>query len=70
MILCVALMFRYSFNMEKEARQIEEAVRAVLDAGIRTSDLGGHSGTKEFGDAVVAALRGEVPRGAVSIANN
>lgn len=66
MILCVALMFRYSFNMEKEARQIEEAVRAVLDAGIRTSDLGGNSGTKEFGDAVVAALRDEVPGKAAS----
>ncbi|KAL2819105.1 Isopropylmalate dehydrogenase-like domain-containing protein [Aspergillus granulosus] len=60
MILCVALMFRYSFNMETEARQIEDAVRAVLDKGIRTSDLGGKSGTKEFGDAVVAALEGKL----------
>jgi 3-isopropylmalate dehydrogenase len=60
MILCVALMFRYSFNMETEARQIEDAVRAVLDKGIRTSDLGGTTGTKEFGDAVVAALQGKL----------
>lgn len=52
-------MFRYSFNMEIEARQIEDAVRAVLDKGIRTPDLGGKSGTKEFGDAVVAALKGK-----------
>ncbi|GAQ38556.1 3-isopropylmalate dehydrogenase [Aspergillus niger] len=59
MILCVSLMFRYSFNMEIEARQIEDAVRAVLDKGIRTPDLGGKSGTKEFGDAVVAALKGK-----------
>ncbi|KAL4918824.1 Isopropylmalate dehydrogenase-like domain-containing protein [Aspergillus aurantiobrunneus] len=58
MILCVALMFRYSFNMESEARQIEDAVRTVLDKGIRTPDLGGKCGTKEFGDAVVAALQG------------
>ncbi|KAL2826636.1 Isopropylmalate dehydrogenase-like domain-containing protein [Aspergillus cavernicola] len=57
MILCVAMMFRYSFNMETEARRIEDAVRTVLDQGIRTADLGGKSGTKEFGDAVVAALR-------------
>ncbi|KAL3481772.1 Isopropylmalate dehydrogenase-like domain-containing protein, partial [Aspergillus californicus] len=56
MILCVAMMFRYSFNMETEARRIEDAVRTVLDQGIRTADLGGKSGTKEFGDAVVAAL--------------
>ncbi|KAL3433215.1 hypothetical protein BDV09DRAFT_112989 [Aspergillus tetrazonus] len=60
MILCVALMFRYSFNMEAEARQIENAVRTVLDKGIRTSDLGGSTGTREFGDAVVAALKGEL----------
>ncbi|OJJ67071.1 hypothetical protein ASPBRDRAFT_34384 [Aspergillus brasiliensis CBS 101740] len=57
MILCVSLMFRYSFNMESEARQIENAVRKVLDKGVRTPDLGGTSGTREFGDAVVAVLQ-------------
>ncbi|KAJ6126577.1 hypothetical protein N7523_002189 [Penicillium sp. IBT 18751x] len=56
MILCVALMFRYSLNMEAEARRIENAVREVLDAGHRTPDLGGKMGTKEVGDAIVAAL--------------
>ncbi|KAL5342900.1 Isopropylmalate dehydrogenase-like domain-containing protein [Aspergillus crustosus] len=60
MILCVALMFRYSFNLETEAQQVEDAVRAVLDKGIRTSDLGGKVGTKEFGDAVVAKLQGKL----------
>jgi 3-isopropylmalate dehydrogenase len=60
MILCVALMFRYSFNLETEAQQIEDAVRIVLDKGIRTSDLGGKTGTKEFGDAVVAVLQGKL----------
>ena len=59
MILCVSLMFRYSFNMENEARQIEDDVRAVLDRGLRTPDLGGNSSTQEFGDAVVAALQGK-----------
>lgn len=59
MILCLSLMFRYSFNMENEARQIEDAVRAVLDRGLRTPDLGGNSSTQEFGDAVVAALQGK-----------
>ncbi|KAJ5606588.1 hypothetical protein N7510_009369 [Penicillium lagena] len=56
MILCVALMFRYSLNMETEARQIEDAVRKVLDSGIRTPDLGGKAGTKEVGDMIVSAL--------------
>ncbi|GAB1207139.1 3-isopropylmalate dehydrogenase B [Aspergillus pseudonomiae] len=59
MILCVALMFRYSLDMEREAQQIEEAVRTVLDSGIRTPDLGGKAGTTEVGDAIVAVLRGE-----------
>lgn len=57
MILCVALMFRYSLNMETEARRVEDAVRTVLDAGIRTPDLGGKAGTKEVGDAIVHALK-------------
>lgn len=56
MILCVALMFRYSFNMESEAQRIEDAVRKVLDLGLRTPDLGGKAGTNEVGDAIVAAL--------------
>lgn len=56
MILCVALMFRYSLDMEAEAQQVEAAVRTVLDKGIRTADLGGQATTSEIGDAVVAAL--------------
>lgn len=59
MILCVALMFRYSFNMEDEAKLVEEAVRHTLDSGIRTGDLGGKSSTKDIGDAIVSYLRGK-----------
>ena len=57
MILCVALMFRFSFDMEAEAKQIEDAVRVVLDSGKRTPDLGGKAGTREVGDAIVAELK-------------
>jgi 3-isopropylmalate dehydrogenase len=56
MILCVALMFRYSLSMEAEAQRVEDAVRKVLDSGLRTPDLGGKAGTKEVGDAIVSAL--------------
>ncbi|KAK2810475.1 3-isopropylmalate dehydrogenase B [Emmonsiellopsis sp. PD_5] len=57
MILCVAMMFRYSLNMEAEAQLIEKAVSAVLEAGVRTPDLGGKVGTAEVGDAVVEFIR-------------
>lgn len=63
-ILSVALMFRYTFNREKEARLIEEAVRIVLDDvdvggfGFRTKDLGGEKSTIEMGDKVVEVLTG------------
>lgn len=57
MILCVALMFRYSLNMEAEAQQVEDAVREVLDKGIRTADLGGKATTTELGDAIVSLLQ-------------
>jgi methanogen homoisocitrate dehydrogenase len=38
------------------SQRIESAIRQVLAAGIRTRDLGGSAGTREFGDAVVRAF--------------
>lgn len=38
-ILSAALMLRYSFNLEKEAQDIEAAVVRVLDKGYRTGDI-------------------------------
>jgi methanogen homoisocitrate dehydrogenase len=38
------------------SNRIEEAVQTVLSMGIRTRDLGGSAGTREFGNAVVRAL--------------
>ena len=32
------------------------AVRAAIDAGLRTKDMGGSTGTVEAGDAIVAEL--------------
>ncbi|KAI1212907.1 3-isopropylmalate dehydrogenase [Annulohypoxylon truncatum] len=55
-ILSVAMMFRYSFALPKEADAIELAVKNVIDSGVRTKDLGGSASTKEVGDAVVAEL--------------
>ena len=59
-ILSVAMMLRYTFNLEAEAARIEAAVQKVLAQGLRTADIaeGGTRtiGTREMGDAVLAAL--------------
>ena len=38
-ILSGAMMLRFSFDMEEEAKRIEDAVSAVLDEGYRTADI-------------------------------
>lgn len=52
-ILSAAMMLRYSFKLEEEAKLIEDAVGKVLNAGYRTADIysGGTNkiGTKEMG---------------------
>ena len=59
-ILSSAMMLRYTFGQEAAARRIEGAVRKVLAAGYRTADIFEPGtkkvGTREMGDAVVAAL--------------
>ena len=59
-ILSAAMMMRYSFNLEDVAVRIESAVKKVLAQGYRTGDIyeAGTTkvGTKEMGDAVIAAL--------------
>jgi methanogen homoisocitrate dehydrogenase len=39
------------------AGRIEASVRQVLNKGICTRDMGGNAGTREFGDALIHALR-------------
>ncbi len=59
-ILSAAMMLRYTFNLEAQALRIENAVKKVLAAGYRTGDIyeagTRRVGTKEMGDAVIAAL--------------
>ena len=43
-ILSMALMLRYSFGLEDEARAVEDAVSAVLAEGYRTPDIAGDGG--------------------------
>ena len=59
-ILSVAMMLRYSLDAPAAALEIERAVGAVLDRGLRTADI--HSAgyelvdTVHMGDAVIDAL--------------
>ncbi len=59
-ILSAAMMLRYSLGQPQAAERIEAAVRAVLQAGLRTRDIAREGersvGTSEMGDAVVAHL--------------
>ncbi len=38
-ILSAAMMLRYSFDMEREADAIQNAINSVLDSGLRTADI-------------------------------
>lgn len=61
-ILTVAMLLRYSFQMEEEAVAIETAVESTLNSGYRTRDIAtGKSGEKvvstiEMGDAVCGRI--------------
>ena len=62
MILAAAALLHHA--AEAGAEETERCSRAVYDAvlgttaaGVRTSDLGGHAGTTEFTDAVMARVR-------------
>jgi len=59
-ILSAAMMLRYTFANEAAAGRIEAAVKKVLAQGMRTGDIyepgTTRVGTKQMGDAVLAAL--------------
>lgn len=56
-ILCVAMMLRYSFNLNEEADLIEKSVETTLQNGMRTRDIyrgsGTLAGSKEMTDKVI-----------------
>jgi 3-isopropylmalate dehydrogenase len=62
-ILSAAMMLRFSLQQPEAADRIESAVRAVLAAGYRTVDIWSEGtqkvGTREMGEAVVAAITGK-----------
>ena len=59
-ILSAAMMLRYSFDMDEEAEDIENAVKKVIADGYRTFDIYKEGNTKvstsEMGDLIVERL--------------
>jgi len=51
-----ALLLRYAGDISG-SDAVEQAIQRVFSKGVRTHDLGGSAGTKEFGDAVINELR-------------
>lgn len=60
-ILSAAMMLRYAFDLEEEARVMEQAVCSVLEEGYRTPDLREEGqkllGTVEMGDLVAQRVK-------------
>ncbi|ERN52448.1 3-isopropylmalate dehydrogenase [Alkalihalophilus marmarensis] len=59
-ISSVAMLLKYEFGLEEEARVLEEAVSAVLESGVRTADLAkegeAQASTDEVTDEVIKQL--------------
>lgn len=55
-ILSAAMLLRHTFGLSAEAETIEKAVGEVLEAGVRTADLGGNVSCSEMGAAVLARI--------------
>ena len=66
-ILSAAMMLRFSLNQAQAADRIESAVKDVLACGLRTADIYSAGatkvGTREMGDAVVAAIAKKTTKG-------
>ena len=60
-ILSAAMMLRYSFDLDKEAVAMENAVEAVLKEGYRTADILSEGckkvSTTEMGDLIAERIR-------------
>jgi 3-isopropylmalate dehydrogenase len=60
-ILSCAMLLRHSFGLQEEANLIEQAVKDVLDSGLRTGDLASPGdrvvGTSQMGDLILQQVR-------------
>lgn len=58
MVMCIEMMFRYSFSRSDVADAVLNAVKSALKDGLRTADItsSGHISTSQMGDAIVQFL--------------
>jgi 3-isopropylmalate dehydrogenase len=60
-ISSLAMMFKYSFSLEKEANLIETAIENILNSGFRTADIAKENETaiscSQMGDEIVKELK-------------
>ena len=61
-ILSAAMLLRYSFDLDEEAKAVETAVEEVLKAGYRTIDIMSEGmtqvGTVSMGDLIAEKILG------------
>lgn len=57
MLLSIGMMLKYSLQQPELAKKVDEAVRVVIEKGIKTKDIGGSTKTSEVGDAVAKELQ-------------
>lgn len=55
-ILSSAMLLRYSLNLEVEAAAIESAVNETINAGCRTSDIGGSLKTSQMTNEIISRI--------------
>ncbi len=55
-ILSAAMMLRHSFNLEVEAKSIEQAVDESITIGCRTTDIGGKLTTRQMTDEIIKRI--------------
>ena len=59
-VLSMAMMLRYSFDMDGAAAQVEQAVKKVLDNGYRTSDIYEEGKTRVTTEEMGSLILGEL----------
>ena len=61
MIVAAAALLSFAGeDAQAPSRAIREACLEAVAAGVRTADLGGHSGTSEFTEEVIARTRAKL----------